>query len=73
MLSTSFELIGIVSRTLVELVLDPFIYSPPSLSLEYSLVKPLGNYVITNINNDLGLVDTEWNNLRGRSLCLIGF
>ena len=59
MLLTSLEHVGIVSRILVESVHDPFTCSPPSLSLEYSLVKPMDNYVITNLHDDLGLMDTE--------------
>ena len=55
MLSTSLKHVGIVSCTLVESVHDPFTCSPPSLSLEYSLVKPMDNYVITNLNDDLWL------------------
>ena len=59
--------------------IDPVIYAslesiparlsclPPSPSLEYSLVKPIGDYVITDPTNDLGLVDIEKEQLEGRS------
>jgi len=41
--------------------------SLPSSSLEYSLVKPLDDYVITNPTNDLGLVDIEKEKLERRA------
>jgi len=56
---TSLELINPISHTLLELVFTPFISSPPSPSLESSLLKNVEKNMMINLNDDLGLVDIE--------------
>jgi len=56
---TSFELIDLVPHTSLELVPSPFNDSPTSLSFESSLAKPMDDDVMTDLNDDLGLVDIK--------------
>jgi len=60
------ELIDPIVHTSCESSPVPFICSLPSPSLEYSLVKPIDDYVITEPNDDICLVDIEYNQLEGR-------
>jgi len=57
--SPSLERIDPVIHTSLESVLARLSCSPPSPSLEYSLVKPTDDYVILDPINDFGLVDNE--------------
>jgi len=64
--SPSPELIDLVAHTSCESGPAPCICSLPSPSLEYSLVKPIDDYVITDPNDDMGLVNIENNRFEGR-------
>ena len=64
--SPSPNLIHLVSYSSLVLVPARFSCSTPSHSLEFSLVKPVEEYVITDLNDDIGLVDIENNRLDER-------
>jgi len=55
------ELIDPIAHISCESIPIPFICSLPSPALEYSLMKPIDDYVITDPNDDIGLVDIEYN------------
>ena len=57
------ELIDPIAHISCESIPIPFICSLPSPALEYSLMKPIDDYVITDPNDDIGLVDIEYNQL----------
>jgi len=61
------ELINPVSHTLLELVPTPFIWSPYSASLRFSILKLIDNDVMINLNDDLGLGDIEIEWIEGRA------
>ena len=63
--SSSLKLINPISYNSLQLV-PSFSCSPPSPSLEYCSVKPIGDYVIIDSNDDIDLVDIENNRLEGR-------
>ena len=69
---TSLELICPISYHPLQLVHVLFTRSPLSISVQCSSVKPIGDYVITNPNDDLGHVKSEKEHLRGGSMSLIG-
>jgi len=62
--SFSPELIDLVSYTSFKLVPTHFSCSPPSPPLKY-LVKPMDDCVVTDLTNDLDLVDIEKKQLEG--------
>jgi len=64
--SPSPELIDLIAHTSCDSCLAPCTHSLPSSSLQYSLVKLIDDYVITNLNDDMGLVDIENNRPEGR-------
>jgi len=58
--------------TSLELVPAPCTWSLPSSSVEYSLLKPIDDYVITDLTDDLGLMDIEKEQLEGRANEFVG-
>jgi len=55
----SIEVVDLVSSTLLELIPTPFTCSSTSPPLDFSLVKTMNDDVITDLNDDLGIVDVE--------------
>ena len=56
---TSLKFSSPIPHTLLELIPAPFTCSPPSPSLECSLVNTMDDYVINDLDDYLGLVDIE--------------
>jgi len=56
---TSLKLSVLVSHASFESVPTLFTISAPSPSLGYPLVKPMDDYVITDLNDDLGLENMD--------------
>ena len=67
MSSPNLELIDYITRTFLESAPAHLSCSPPSPSLEYSLVKSTNDNVITDLANDLGLVNMEKEQSDGRA------
>ena len=72
MSSPSLELIDPTTHTSLESVPTRLTCSPPSPSLQYSLVKLMDDYVITNPTYDLGLMDIEKEEMRRGQMSLMG-